>query len=168
MLLKTVLKLGYTINTNYGNNRRKATAFKICSLLLTKNYKGTHEHSLIKFVAETTRGRLRTIKTDLKEIESIKNDELNNYRELINEYILEYNNYKVLIDELDTPSRANLKAFLFYFGAFVKSFPNHYKEALVYASIIKRKFGEPESKNVKEIIGTLYEFLKSIQFEIEK
>lgn len=168
LLLKTVLELGNTINTNYGNNRRKASAFKVCSLVLTKNYRGKrNDQSLLKFVAETARSRLKSIKSDLETIESIRNDELNNYKEIMNEYILEYRTCKEWVEELDGELRANMKAFLFYFSEFVRNFSNEYREAVIYSSIIKRKFGEPENKNVKEIIAILYNFLKSVRHEIE-
>ncbi|ELQ75375.1 putative Actin-binding FH2 protein, partial [Trachipleistophora hominis] len=168
LLLKTVLELGNTINTNYGNSRKRASAFRICSLVLTKNYKGKRsDQSLLKFVAETARSRLKSIKSDLETIESIRNDELGNYKEIINEYILEYRTSKEWMDSLSGELRANMKAFLFFFSQFVRNFSNEYREAVIYSSIIKRKFGEPENKNVKEIIAILYDFLKSIRHEIE-
>lgn len=168
LLLKTVLEIGNAINTSYGNSRKKASAFKMSSLALVKNYKGKRaDQSLIKFVAETARSRIKSIKRDIETIKLIRDDELCNYKEIVNEYISEYRLYKDWVNELDEVSRAYMKACLFYFSLFVKNFSCEYREALIYSSVVKRKFGESEDKNVRDIITTLYDFLRSIQQEIE-
>lgn len=167
ILLKMVLELGNLINTNYGNNRKEASAFRITSLLLTKQYRGnTKNQSLLKFVADSAKSRLRNFEKEIEDLEMLKKEDIAIYRESINEYILEYKDLKTILPELDSQSRASMKAFFKYFTDYITKFKASYKETTVYSSIIKRKFGEPEEKNVKEIIRNLYDFMKLVQEEL--
>ncbi|KRH93650.1 putative Actin-binding FH2 protein [Pseudoloma neurophilia] len=167
VLLKIVLELGNLINTNYGNNRKTASAFKLTSLLLTKQYRGnTKNQSLLRFIADSAKSRLRNFDREIEDLEMLKKEDLLSYKESINEYIIEYRDLKTILPELDHDSRAAMKSFFLYFSEYIAGFKNLYKEAVVYSSIIKRKFGETEEKDVKEIINCLYDFMTLIKGEL--
>lgn len=167
ILLKIVLEIGNLINTNYGNNRKTACAFKLTSLILTKNYKGNQKNqSLLTFIADAAKSRLRNFQRELDMLEMLEKEDFTIYRTAINDYILDYTSLKETLPDLDDYSRPIMKAFFLYFAEYIKKFKSEYRETMIYASIIKRKFGEPEEKKVKEIIKSLNEFLKLIHDEI--
>lgn len=167
ILLKLVLEVGNLINTNYGNNRKAALAFKLNSLILMKNYKGKGKNqSLLKFVAESAKTRLRGLQKEIDELKYLEKEDFTSYKDAINEYITEYKDLKELIPSLDDTSRAEMKAFFYYFTDYVLKFKTEYRETVLFSSIIKRKFGEPEDKKINEILGTLFQFLKLLQDEM--
>lgn len=168
LLLKIVLEVGNLINTQYGNNKKTASAFRVSSLSLTKAYRGKYRNqSLLKFVADSARSRLKSIKREIDELVYLKKEDVSIYKDCVNEHIMEYKEYKNWLPQLDDVSRANMKSFFNYFSDYILKFNVEYKETVIFASIIKRKFGEAENMNVKDIISYLHEFFDLIREEIE-
>ncbi|EPR79145.1 Formin-like protein [Spraguea lophii 42_110] len=169
IILKAVLELGNTINFKYSNFRKNANAYKLSSLLNTKEYKGNRSgQNLLSFLVLTLKHNynISPIFKNLKELKKIKTLELHALKDRMNQFIFYYKDSLQLLENIPLgKEKETIISFLKYFKKVTKDYTKQYKEYVLFSSLVKRKFGEDEKCNIMEIISILYDFLEVLERE---
>lgn len=165
ILLKAILEIGNAVNFQYSAGRRRARGFKLVSLYVFNDYRGKNNASLFSFLfqmMETNGADVYGLLEDLGAVHSLKNEELCRLLERINEFIEMYTEKTQILDLLGDDAREEYVRFFGFACGKLEELGRLYRECSLHASLVKRKFGEDESRSPSEVLKTLSDFLHSM------
>jgi Formin Homology 2 Domain/C2 domain of PTEN tumour-suppressor protein len=169
IILKTVLDIGNAVNFKYSTRKRKADGYKLESLYIFNSYKGKENVSLFSFLIDTldkSQTGIYSIFEELNIIHKLRNEDLIKIKEQINNHIKAYKDKLELFKTLELAEKDRFSKFFGYVCRILSDISKKYREVMFYSSLVKRKFGEDESKGVNSILVTLSDFLEKLKNEI--
>ncbi|ADM12445.2 formin-like protein [Encephalitozoon intestinalis ATCC 50506] len=169
IVLRTILEIGNTMNFRYSISRKKANGFKLSSLYVFSNYRGKNNTSLFPFlfhVLEANGVRVEHLLEELSPLHDLKNEELPKIREKINHFIEIYTEKLGLLNLLEEDAKKEYAKFFRFAYSKLEEMSCSFKKFHLHSSMVKRKFGEEETKSLREILTTLSDFLNSTKQEL--
>ncbi|KAF7683995.1 Formin-like protein 12 [Astathelohania contejeani] len=170
IIIKTILELGNAINYKYSfKSKKKTMGFKLSSLYLLHIYRGnSKDQSLFNFFMFTLqRNKPETLSIfkELSNIHTIKNLDLVHIKDQCNKLITGYKKSIEHIKYIDSGTAIywKLRKFIFYSYEYLAMLASKYRETYVFASILKRKFGEDENGSINEILNNLSSLLNKME-----
>lgn len=166
MVLKAILEIGNTMNFRYSMNKRRVSGFKLSSLYVFNNYRGKNNVSLFPFLfqmLETNGVRAETLFAELEAVHGLKGEEHPRICERINGFIEMYTEKLELLEQLDEGARDGYVGFFGFAYKKLEELGAAFRESHLHSSMIKHKLGEDESKDMKEVLTTLSDFLHTME-----
>ncbi|KAI4291272.1 hypothetical protein PAPHI01_0546 [Pancytospora philotis] len=165
-IMSVVLHVGNAINFEYSTRRKRAAGFKLETLDMLGSYCGKGGVTLFDYVVDTAQKNRVEAEQLLAQgdvIARAKNTNLASIREGLNEQIALYKEQLAGFSVFDGEEQARFRYILGCACKQLAEASQLYKECTIYASILKKKFGELETRPVEDLLDMLHRFIVRLE-----
>lgn len=174
LILKLALELSNAVNYKYTLNKKRVMTFRMSSLKSLQNYKGkTKDQNLLTFLVNQLKNKKEKLIQEinlLSEIQSLKEINLEEIKERINEFIIEHRECtkKINFIEENLEIKKHLKRMLSRAYKFLKGISDDFTQVGILTHKVRNKFCDYKEESIKSVISDLCVFFRDLKNELEK